>query len=199
MLDGALWTHLVTVRHLFGQLRGRTRALWVEVTDGNAFGYRGMLAYDLVKMAAIRLAFGLGQEGRAHGITALAVTPGFLRSEEMLDTFGVTEATWRDAVASVPDFVASETPLFVGRCVAGLAADEQIARRNGRVYASWDLAREMGVRDADGSQPHWAEHFAGAYGRPFRAADADAYDAWEKDGMMEIVMARPGDGPKAAD
>jgi NAD(P)-dependent dehydrogenase (short-subunit alcohol dehydrogenase family) len=187
MLDGALWTHFVTVRHLSGLLRGRERALWVEVTDGDAFGYRGMLAYDLVKMSIIRLAFGLGQELGREGATAIAITPGFLRSEEMLEHFGVTEANWRDAVEKVPDFVASETPLYVGRCVAAIAAEPDLAKRNGRVFASWDVAREKGLVDADGARPHWAEHFARAYGRPFRRADDAAYEAWEKDGMMEIV------------
>lgn len=187
MIDGALWTHVVTIRHLSGLLRGRERPLWVEVTDGDAFGYRGMLVYDVVKMAVIRLAFGLGQEFRAEGVTALAVTPGFLRSEEMLAAFGVAETNWKDAVAKVPDFIASETPLFVGRCVAALAADPDIARRNGRVYASWDLAREYGVSDADGTRPHWAEHFAATYGRPFRRADDQAYVSWEQDSAVGIV------------
>ena len=190
MLDGALWTHFVTVRHLSGLLLGRERPLWVEVTDGDAFGYRGVFAYDIVKMSVIRMAFDLGRELGPRGATAVAVTPGFLRSEQMLDTFGVTEATWRDAIAAVPDFVASETPLFVGRCVAALAAEPDVHRRNGRVFASWDLAREHGVVDADGRQPHWAEHFAAAYGRPFRRADDDAYAAWEQDAAFAIAAAK---------
>ena len=190
MLDGGLWTHLVNVRHLSGLLRGRPGALWVEVTDGDAFGYRGTLVYDLVKMAIIRLAFNLGAELGREGVTALAITPGFLRSEEMLDHFGVSEANWRDAVANVPDFIASETPLFVGRCVAALATEPQLSRRSGRVFSSWDLAREHGIRDVDGSQPHWAEHFAAAYGRPFRRADDQAYAAWEQDASYAIAMER---------
>ena len=88
-------------------------------------------------------------------MTATAVTPGFLRSEWMLDHFGVTEANWRDAAEQVKPFIASETPLFVGRCVAALAADPNVAARNGRVFASWDLAEEYGVDDADGSRPHF--------------------------------------------
>lgn len=192
MIEGGLWTHVVNARQLSGLLRGRERALWVEVTDGNAFGYRGMLVYDLVKMAAIRLAFGLAQELRADGVAAIAVTPGFLRSEEMLEAFGVSEADWRDAVARVPDFVASETPLFVGRCIAALAAEPEPMKRSGRVYASWDLAREHGLCDADGARPHWAEHFAAAYGRPFRVADAEAYASWEQDSSIQIVKERAG-------
>lgn len=192
MLDGAVWTHLVNVRHLAGLLLGRERALWVEVTDGDTFGYRGMLAYDLVKMSGIRLAFGLGQEfARTPSApfgppTAIAMTPGFLRSEEMLANFGVTEANWRDAVANVPDFVESETPMYVGRCVAAIAAERDLAKRNGRVFASWDIAREHDVVDADGARPHWAEYFARTYGRPFRRADDEAYASWEKDSLFGI-------------
>ncbi len=198
MLDGAIWTHVVNVRHLSSLVLGRERALWVEVTDGDAFGYRGMLVYDLVKMAAIRLAFGLGQEFARAGTdaspkgfgpaTAIAITPGFLRSEEMLATFGVTEANWRDAVAKVPDFVASETPLYVGRCVAAIAAEPDLAKRNGRVFASWDVARAHDLTDADGARPHWAEYFAETYGRPFRRADDEAYRSWEKDSLFGIYM-----------
>lgn len=190
MLDGAVWTHLINVRHLSGLVHGRSPGLWVEVTDGDAFGYRGMFVYDLVKMTIIRLAFGLGQELARVGATALAVTPGFLRSEEMLAAFGVTETNWRDAVEKVPDFIASETPLFVGRCVAALAADPTVARRNGRVYASWHLARDYDVRDADGTQPHWAEHFERAYGRAFRRADEDAYASWEQDAAFAIAYGK---------
>ena len=190
MLDGALWTHFVTVRHLSELLFGRQRPLWVEVTDGDAFGYRGMFAYDLVKMSIIRMAFNLGQELAPRGATAIAITPGFLRSEQMLDAFGVTEANWRDAVKTVPDFVASETPLFIGRCVAAIAAEPEVARRNGRVFASWDVAREHDVVDADGARPHWAEHFARTYGRPFRRADEQAYEAWEQDSAYALAFAK---------
>src|SRR5688572_28057342 len=112
-------------------------------------------SYDLVKTTVIRMAFALSQELKERGVTALAVTPGFLRSEWMLENFGVTEANWRDAVPGVPSFAASETPLFVGRCVAALAADSNVRVKNGRVFASWDLADEYGVTDADGTQPHF--------------------------------------------
>src|SRR5688572_13883784 len=112
-------------------------------------------SYDLVKTTIIRMAFALSQELKGRGVTALAVTPGFLRSEWMLDHFGVTEATWRDAAEKVKSFIASETPLFVGRGVAALAADPDVAKKNGRVYASWTLAEEYGFDDADGSRPHF--------------------------------------------
>lgn len=133
----------------------RAGGLVVEITDGDAYFYRGHLFYDLVKTTVIRMAFALSQELKEHDITALAVTPGFLRSEGMLDRFGVTEANWRDAAQKVPSFLASETPLFVGRCIAALAADPNVRIKKGRVFASWDLADEYDVTDADGTRPHF--------------------------------------------
>jgi NAD(P)-dependent dehydrogenase (short-subunit alcohol dehydrogenase family) len=177
MLNRAVWTHIVTNRHTVPLMRRAKRGLIVEVTDGDHFGYRGNLFYDLCKMAVIRLAFAMSRELRHDGVTALALTPGFLRSEAMLDHFGVSEANWRDAIAKDPDFAASETPLFAGRVVAALAADPEVARRNGRVWSSWDLAREYDLRDVDGSRPDWGEHFGRKYG-PWRSADEAAYASW---------------------
>ncbi|MDP2315284.1 MAG: SDR family oxidoreductase [Pseudomonadota bacterium] len=189
MFDSALFTHLVTAKHAVPLLIGRERPLLVEVTDGDHFGYRGALMYDLAKMSVLRLAFGLSRELRAHGVTALAVTPGFLRSEEMLAHFGVTEATWREAAD--PHFVAcSETPLFVGRAVAALAAEPEVARRNGRVFASWTLAREYGFTDADGTRPDWGAYFGTAFGKPWLAADEAAYATW-MDGPLDGVPMPP--------
>jgi NAD(P)-dependent dehydrogenase (short-subunit alcohol dehydrogenase family) len=153
LLDRAIKTHIIT--SYYGLPRIRAGGLVVEITDGDAFFYRGHFFYDLVKTTVIRMAFALSQELNERGITALAVTPGFLRSEWMLDHFGVTEANWRDAAQKVPSFVASETPLFVGRCIAALAADPAVRNKNGRVFASWDLADEYGVNDADGTRPHF--------------------------------------------
>ena len=153
MVDRALKTHIITSH--YGLPRLRNGGLVVEITDGDSYFYRGNFLYDFVKTAVIRMAFGLSQELQGRDVTALAVTPGFLRSEWMLDHFGVTEANWRDQAAKDPAFSESETPLFVGRCIAALAADPEISRKNGRVYASWDLAEEYGVNDADGRRPHF--------------------------------------------
>ena len=153
LIDRAIKTHIITSHH--GLPRVRPGGLVVEITDGDGGYYRGHFFYDLVKTTVIRMAFALSQELKARGITALAVTPGFLRSEWMLDHFGVTEANWRDAATRVKEFIASETPLFVGRCVAALAADPDVAGKNGRVFASWDLAEEYGIDDADGTRPHF--------------------------------------------
>ena len=153
LIDRAIKTHVIT--SYYGVPRMRAGGLVVEITDGDAYFYRGHFLYDLVKTTVIRMAFALSQELQERGVTALAVTPGFLRSEWMLDHFGVTEANWRDAARKVPSFAASETPLFVGRCVAALAADPDVRVKTGRVFASWDLADEYGVDDADGTRPHF--------------------------------------------
>lgn len=194
MLESALLTHILTLKHATPLLFGRERPLVVEITDGDHFGYRGALFYDLTKMAVIRLAFDVARELRPHGVTALAVTPGFLRSEEMLAHLGVTEATYREAAEK--DFAASsESPLFVGRAVAALAADPEVGRRSGRVFASWTLAREYGFTDADGTRPDWGAYFGRTYGRPWKAAGDEAYAAWEESPLDALTLPPPtGEG-----
>jgi len=131
--------------------------LLVEVTDGtaeyNAAHYRLNLYYDLAKVSPIRMAWGLAKELEPHGCTAVALTPGWLRSEMMLDGMGVTEANWRDAIPANPGFERSETPHYVGRAVASLAADPNVHRFNGQSLSSAQLAREYGFTDLDGTQP----------------------------------------------
>lgn len=157
--DRAVLTHLITSQQAVPLMLGRG-GLIVEVTDGEGTHYRGNLAYDLVKTAVNRLALAQAEELRTQGVTAVAVTPGFLRSEAMLEGFGVTEANWRDAVARDPHFQASETPRYVGRAIAALAADAHVSRRTGEVLTSWNLAEEYDLHDMDGSRPHWGRHFA---------------------------------------
>ncbi len=153
-------THVVTSQHAVPLMLGHPGGVVVEVTDGTGETYRGNLTYDLVKTAVNHLALAQAEELRPHGITAFAISPGFLRSEAMLEGFGVTEASWRDAIAEDAHFAASETPHYVGRAVAALVADPDIARRAGQVLTSWDVAEHYGLRDLDGSQPHWGRHFA---------------------------------------
>jgi NAD(P)-dependent dehydrogenase (short-subunit alcohol dehydrogenase family) len=160
MQQRAVHSHIITARHAAPLLVARGRGLIVEITDGDTPAYRGNLFYDLAKASAIRLALGMAEELRPHGVAALAVTPGFLRSEAMLDHFGVTEANWRDGAAQDPHFLASETPAYVGRAVAALAADPGVLGKSGGAYSSWGLAEEYGFTDADGSRPHWGRHFA---------------------------------------
>lgn len=158
--DRAVMTHLITSRHAVPLMLERRSGLVVEVTDGDGRQYRGSLGYDLVKTAVNRLAFAQAEELRPHNVTALAVTPGFLRSEAVLDFFGVNEGDWRTAGERDPHFLASETPRFVGRAVAALAADPAVATKAGRVVTSWDLAEEYGFDDVDGTRPNWGRHFA---------------------------------------
>ena len=156
----AIDTHLVTSHFLLPLLIERPGGLLVEVTDGtteyNAGHYRISVFYDLAKVAVNRLAFSQGHELASHGCTAVAITPGWLRSEMMLDGFGVTEGNWRsviDARRAPPEFAASESPRYVGRAVAALALDPARARWNQQSVTSAQLAREYGFTDLDGSQP----------------------------------------------
>ena len=127
--------------------------LIVEIGDGDTLGYRQTLFFDLVKVNVSRFAYAMAEELRPHGVTALAITPGFMRSEMMLEHFGVTEANWRDGAKKDLNFIASETPFFVGRAVAALAADPRVLDKSGGLYSSWGLAKEYGFTDIDGSQP----------------------------------------------
>ena len=156
----AVRTHLVTAWHAAPLLAARGRGLLVEVTDGESERYRGSLFYDLAKASAIRLARGMAEELRPHGVAVVAVTPGFLRSEAVLDHLGVTAATWRDAIARDRHFARSETPHYLGRGLAALAADPAALRFSGRTLTSAELAREYDVCDLDGTRPDWPAYFA---------------------------------------
>src|SRR5262249_20553580 len=158
----AIDTHLITSRYLLPLLVEKPGGLLVEVTDGtntyNATNYRISVFYDLAKVSVNRLAFSQGHELAVFGGTAIAITPGWLRSEMMLDNFGASEDNWRDAANAPPDFALSESPRYVGRAVAALAADPERARWNQQSVTSAQLAREYGFTDIDGSRPDiWAE------------------------------------------
>ena len=154
----AIDTHMITSHFALPLVIRRPGGLVVEMTDGtreyNAANYRVSAFYDLAKAAALRLAFSQGHELAPHGCTAVALTPGWLRSEMMLENFRVTEENWRDGAAVNPHFAAiSESPRFVGRAVAALAADPELSRRNGGSFSSGELARDYGFTDVDGSRP----------------------------------------------
>lgn len=157
LLRLAVETHAVTSHFAVPLLLREPGGLVVEMTDGtadyNATRYRVSFFYDIAKSSVLRMAFALGHELGPRGATAVALTPGWLRSEMMLDNFGVTEANWRDALAQVPHFGISETPSYVGRAVAALAADPDVARWNGQSLSSGQLARVYGFTDLDGSRP----------------------------------------------
>ncbi|MFD5797957.1 SDR family oxidoreductase [Streptomyces diastatochromogenes] len=157
LLRLAVETHAVTSHFALPLLLRHPGGLVVEVTDGTAAynrdTYRVNLFYDLAKASVLRMAFALGHELGPRGATALALTPGWLRSEIMLDAFGVREDNWRDALDREPHFAISETPRFVGRAVAALAGDPDVARFNGQSLSSGSLAQEYGFTDLDGSRP----------------------------------------------
>ena len=159
----AIDTHLITSHHLLPLLVDKPGGLLVEVTDGtveyNATRYRISVFYDLAKVAVNRLAFSQGHELEPHGATAVAITPGWLRSEMMLENFGVSEENWRDAVdpdhpRAPPDFALSESPRYIGRAVAALAADRDRSRWNQKSVSAGQLAIEYGFTDIDGSRPN---------------------------------------------
>ena len=153
----AVDTHAITSHFAIPLLIKTPGGVVVEVNDGtaeyNGVHYRNSFFYDLAKAAVLRMAFALGHELKPHGATAVSLTPGWLRSEAMLEAFGVTEANWRDATTRVPHFAISESPAFVGRAVAALAQDPDVSRWNGKSLSSGQLAKIYGFTDFDGSQP----------------------------------------------
>ncbi|MHA7966365.1 SDR family oxidoreductase [Paenibacillus sp. CAU 1782] len=160
--ERAVKAHMITSFYAAPLMIERGTGLIIEVTDGIDYRYRGNLYYSLAKISPIHLAESMSRDLADTGVTALAVTPGFLRSEEMLEHFGVTEDNWRDAVTSgIQDsqhFAESETPYFIGRGIAALSADPEYSKYNGTVLPSWGLGDMYGVEDADGGQPHWGNY-----------------------------------------
>jgi NAD(P)-dependent dehydrogenase (short-subunit alcohol dehydrogenase family) len=159
MIRTAIFTHIITSRYGIPLMLERGQGLVVEIGDGDTLDYRGQFFYDIVKTTIIRLAFALSKELTPKGITALSVTPGFLRSEAMLEHFGVTEETWRDGAKKDPYFISSETPFYVGRAVAALAADPKVLEKAGKAFSSWSLMEEYGFKDVNGEQPNWGKYF----------------------------------------
>ncbi len=157
LLRSGVHTHAITSHFAIPLLIKTPGGLVVEVTDGtdayNAANYRVSFFYDLAKAAVNRMAFALAHELKPHAATAVLLTPGWLRSEVMLDAYRVTEANWRDATKIQPHFAISESPAFVGRAVAALAQDPDVSRWNGKSLSSGELAKIYGFTDLDGSQP----------------------------------------------
>jgi NAD(P)-dependent dehydrogenase (short-subunit alcohol dehydrogenase family) len=178
MLRLAIDTHIITSHFALPLLIRNEGGLVVELTDGtaeyNAENYRVSLFYDLAKTSVIRLAWAQAKELAPQGCVAVALTPGWLRSEMMLETFGVEESNWREATAIQPHFVISETPRYVGRAVAHMAADPGVARWNGRSLSSGGLAKVYGFTDLDGSQPD-AWRYLVEVQDPGRPANATGY------------------------
>jgi len=152
--------------------------LIVGIGDGDSYTYRGHLFYDLVKTSVIRMAFGMARELRRKNVAAIALTPGFLRSEAMLEHFGVTEENWRDAIQKDPHYASSETPLYAGRAIAALAADANLMKKSGRVFSSWGLSEEYEFCDADGRRPHWGRYAAEKFGDCMKPCGDAFYEHW---------------------
>jgi hypothetical protein len=133
------------------------RGLIIQVTEGDALGAGGTPAKQIVKLGLKGLALSMAAELHPHGVAVVAITPGFLRSESMLEHFGVTEKNWRDGGKKDRNFLTSESPLYVGRAVAALAGDPTIMMRTGQLFSSWELSREYQFTDADGTRPDWGK------------------------------------------
>ncbi|MBP1990652.1 SDR family oxidoreductase [Paenibacillus eucommiae] len=160
MQERAVHTHMITSYYGAPLMVARNEGLIIEITDGFDYRYRGSLYYSLAKISVIHLAAAMAADLKPHRVTALAVSPGFLRSEEMLDHFKVTEANWRDAVQTEPHYIESETPYFIGRGIAALAADTKVAEKSGKTLTSWGLSDDYGIQDVDGRKPHWGNYAA---------------------------------------
>lgn len=197
MLKQAIHSHIITAHYAVPLMLGRKRAIIFEITDGDAFYYRGNLFYDLVKISAIRLAFAMARELRKRDVVSIALTPGFLRSERVLEHFGVTEANWKDVGnrnrPNAPhqndasaDFMVSESPGYIGRAIVALAADPKVKQKNGRVFSSWALAREYGFTDRDGTRPDWGRYATKRYGK-YKICDQQFYSYWVP-GLVELIF-----------
>lgn len=183
MFRNGIHTHVLT-SHFAAPLlietakEGTAPGLIVEIGDGDSYTYRGNLIFDMVKTTVIRLAFAMARELRRKNVAAIAFTPGFLRSEVMLEHFGVTETNWRDAIKKDPNYAESETPLYAGRAIACLAADSNVMKKSGRVFSSWSLSDEYPFCDADGRRPHFGRHFQKTYGEIMKPCDDGFYQYW---------------------
>lgn len=172
-VDQTLLSHLITNRHLAPLMVEADRGLIVEMIDGHFAGYRGHILYDLTKAALARAAYGMAAELIRTGVTALALSPGFLRSEAVLQHFGVREDNWRDAIGWDPYFAESETPALTGRAIVALAADPDLKRKAGLIHFASDLAREYGFADVDGRTPDFPRMFDANVAALAEAAQVD--------------------------
>jgi len=154
-LENSLVSHIITAKHAAKLMMRARSGLIVEVTEGDSLGAGGNPVKQVVKLALKGNALAMASELYPHGVAAVAITPGFLRSESMLENFGVTEKNWRDGGKKDKNFLESESPLYIGRAVAALAADPKILKRTGQLFSSWELAREYKFTDADGRRPDW--------------------------------------------
>jgi NAD(P)-dependent dehydrogenase (short-subunit alcohol dehydrogenase family) len=157
ILRQSLVSHIITAKHAALAMTGKRRGVIVEVTENDILSAGGNPLAQAVKLAIKGFALTMAGELKSHGVAAVAITPGFLRSEAMLERHHVTEDNWRDAGKKDPNFLESESPLYVGRAVAALAADPEVIRHTGRLLSSWELSREYKFTDYDGRRPDWGQ------------------------------------------
>lgn len=166
LMEGWIWPHILTARKALPFMVERGSGLVVTVTEQPVLDFQYTVFFDLVKTVMVRLMYDIAYEAAPHGVTALAVAPGFMRTEAILDHYGATEENWRVIAETNPAakkmlFSASETPCFLGRGVASLAADPDVALRTGGMFGSWELADDYGFTDVNGERPHWGRSLAG--------------------------------------
>jgi len=198
MFRNGIHTHILTSHFAAPLLIETAKAstapgLIVEIGDGDSYTYRGNLIFDMIKTSVIRLAFAMARELRRKNVAAIALTPGFLRSEVMLEHFGVTETNWRDAVKKDPNYAKSETPLYTRRAITCLAADPDVMKKSGRVFSSWNLSDEYPFCDTDGRRPHFGRHIEKTYGEIVKPCDDGFYKYWFDSAIDRIFGEWPPD------
>ena len=164
-VEAWIWPHITTCWHAAKLMVKGKSGLIVEIVEQDTIGYHGQFFFDVWEIALKRLAYTLAEDLRTQGISAVAVTPGFMRTEAIMEQFGATDQNWREvaqtnSTAKGYGFAGSETPCFVGRAVAALAADPDVAKKSGGLYSSWGLSDEYGFTDVDGNRPHMGRYFA---------------------------------------
>jgi NAD(P)-dependent dehydrogenase (short-subunit alcohol dehydrogenase family) len=188
-VNGWIWPHVVTARHALPLMIARKSGLVIEIIEQEGIGYHGQIWFDFFEILMKRLAFAIANEGAAHGVTALALTPGFMRTEAILEQFGATDETWKEVAESNPEarrwgFIASETPCYVGRAIAALAADPDRRRFSGGVYSSGTLSEIYDFSDLDGSRPNMQRYVREHHPELFSTTERVV--RWEMEGLPRL-------------